>query len=413
MISLQKITCHIVICLIMCSFVQLPLFAVNEERVKASTVSLANDVCALISANDATGKSYAISPISIIGALGMCLNIIKDENKGVFLEKIGLGGLTEIEAHKAIAEALQQLMLPNSFKEGSIDCAQGLAAKENLTFDASFVSLLKEIYNSEVMISNDLMDTVNKWVASKTHNEIKEILSDNTADFVLLNAIYLNLKWADPFEKPETGWSEELFTCTDGSLASVSMMRQEGSYKIYRTDGFSMLEKPYKSPEGRSLSQLIFLPNDKVSLESIEANLSLETIQKCRNAANYEYNVDLKMPKIKAECSLSLLDILKNIGLPLDFLDNSKVVGGEIYIDDILHKTVVSNDEEGTVAAAVTAIIVKMTCCPDLTPPTEFYVNRNYAYAIMDGDTLIFRGRISDPSPLIVDIKEKDSLPKK
>ncbi|MEI8365323.1 MAG: serpin family protein [Parachlamydiaceae bacterium] len=283
-----------------------------------------------------------------------------------------------------------------------------MAAKGNIVFDKAFIDLLKDIYDSELIVSNDLLTDVNQWVASKTHHEITEILSDNEADFVLLNAVYLNLKWANQFEKPDSGWPVRSFTCADGTMAPVSMMTQTGDFSIYRGAAFDMLEKPYKAPDGRQLSQVIFLPHRFLSLEAVEAGLTQEVIQHCRKEAYFERDVDLSMPKIKAECTLSLLDILKEMGLPLEWhsLDATKARKGNtdaLCITDVLHKTVVSNDEEGTVAAAVTAITLNCLCTSVGRLPSTFNIDRGYAYMIMDGDTMMFRGRISDATPLIVD----------
>ena len=304
--------------------------------------------------------------------------------------------MTEMEAHVAIAETLKNMALPESFKDGSIDIAQGLAAKKHIVFDEQLVAILSEIYSSELIVSDDLQTQVNLWVASKTHNEIKEILPDNNSDFVFLNAVYLNLKWSQTFEKSEWGSRLGQFSCTNGVAAEVSMMTQVENYRVYRGDIFDMLEKPYRTSTGRQLSQLIFLPHHPSLLDAMEANLMPEMIKKCRKDAQWEYGVHLTMPKIRAECSLSLLDILKGMGLPLDSIDHNQ-------ISDILHKTVISNDEEGTVAAAVTAIVNESCCLAEPIKIPVFCIDHSYAYLIMDKETMLFRGRISDATPLIVD----------
>jgi serpin B len=218
---------------------------------------------------------------------------------------------------------------------------------------------------------------------------------------VLMNAIYLAFQWEEKFTKPATGWTKEEFTCMDGTKALVSMMKQEEEFPIYENENFEMLEKSYLSPEGRKLSQLIFLPKEGKSLSEIENSLTEEVLKECRTKARTVSDVHLTMPKIKAELDIDLLKILKGMGLPLEMIDQSKIQGGdELFIDKVIHKTFVLNDEKGSEAAAVTAACFQGKC---MKYPREFNINRAYAYFIMDDKTVIFRGRVADKAPLVVD----------
>jgi serpin B len=372
--------------------------AVSSEHQKQARVAItnfANDLCARIS-NEQGSKSYSVSPVSIIAALGMCLHAIRPDKKALFLEKIGLKGLSEQEAHGAIAMTLREMAIPQGFKNGTINIAQGMAYKDKNVVADSFVKLVKEIYGADVIVSENIMGEVNKWVSDKTNKKIPTLLSDNDADLVLLNAIYLNLQWQDKFEK-RGSWPVEPFTAMDGSQAPVSMMKQKGDYLIYRGTKFSMLEKPYLSPDGRKLSQVIFLPSDPADLPELESGLTAEFVQKCRKEARMEHDVNLSMPKTKAESEFHMLDLLKNLGLPLDSLDPNIVRG--LGFTDVIHKTFVSTNEEGTEAAAATGMVAK--CC--ISEPRFFNIKHAYIYLIMDGDTVIFRGKVSDKKPLVVD----------
>lgn len=369
-----------------------------QQTVRYAITTFANDLCLRISNKEPIGKSFCISPVSIIAALGMCLHIIEPEKKEQFLEKIGLKGLSETEAHTAISTTLQAMMLPENFEKGAINIAQGLARKPGTAVADSLLQLVQNTYKADIITSDDLMTEVNKWVNAKTREKIPTILKDNNASLVLLNAIYLGLQWQKKFEKPDHGWRIEEFTCVDGTKAPVSMMAQNGAFLIYRGDTFSMLEKPYLAPTGRKLSQLIFLPNDPVDLMNLEKTLTAEAIQKYRQEGVLEYDVALSMPKTKAESDFELLVLLKEMGLPLESIDKNIV---EDNITSIIHKTFISNDEEGTKAAAVTAIVIDK--CLDM--PELFHVNHAYTYLIMDEDTVLFRGRVGDKEPLVVDSK--------
>ncbi len=374
----------------------------NYRKVEPAIANFANDLCARIAAQE-RDKSFSISPVSILVALGMCLHVIKPERKEAFLATIGLGGLTEMQAHEAIGAAIQGITFPDHFNRGTIELAQGLARKEGIVVADSLTRIAQQTYRADSIISNNLMEQVNKWVSAKTHGKIPTLLSDNKSDLVLLNAVYLAFQWVDKFEKPDYGWGVENFTFADATMARVSMMKQTGNYSIFRGDRFDMLEKPYHSPDGRNLSQLIFLPHDPQDLEQVETNLTDAQIRASRAAARMEYDVNLSMPKIKMESAFHLIDLLKEMGLPLDELDREVIPDPTVFIGDVIHKTFVSTDEDGSVAAAATAVMLCRCAAPDMRIPPQFHIRHNYAYFIMDGDTVLFRGRVADRNPLIVD----------
>jgi len=374
----------------------------HTQKFAQATLDFAHELCAKLAHTQPADKSFAISPVSLLAALGMCLNIIQKEKQALFIEKIGLGNLSVDEANTAIATALKSLLLPQSFKDGSIEIAQTMVAKTDVKFDSQFLSLLQQVYDSELIVNDDIKTVVNAWVKEKTHGKISDVISeDNDIVFALVNAVYLNLTWQKKFKKPEQGWPVEQFVTADNKTAPVSMMSQKGNYPHFESETFSMLEVPYKAPDGRELSQVIFLPKPNCSLAQLEASMDAEMIRQCRAAAEKVYGLRWDMPKVNAESSFELTKILKSMDIPLDYLDNTKC-SKEIYVDKVIHKTVVSNSEEGTKAAAVTAIII----CEVAMAPIEikeFIVDRAYAYLIMDKDTVLFRGRVSDASSLIVD----------
>lgn len=375
----------------------------HSQKFTQATITFAHELCAKLAASQPAGKSFAISPVSLLAALGMCLNIIQKEKQALFIEKIGLGQLSVDEANVVIGTALKRLVLPKSFKDGSIEIAQTLAARTGVEFDAQFLNLLKEVYGSELLVSDDLKTLVNKWVDQKTHGKIKQVLSGDSSGivFALVNAVYLNLSWKKKFVKPEQGWQVQQFLCADNKTAPVSMMSQKGNYLFCESETFSMMEVPYKAPDGRQLSQLIFLPKPHCSLEKLEASMNADMLRQCRRAAEKVYGIYWEMPKVNTESSFELVEVLKSMDIPLAYIDSTKC-SNDVDIKNVIHKTVVSNSEEGTQAAAVTVICAPESAMPTADPKT-FIVDRAYAYLIMDKDTVLFRGRVSDASSLTVD----------
>lgn len=375
--------------------VSVPYIAPIKPEMEIALANFANDLCSII-VNENPTKSVSVSPVSIVAALGMFLHAIEEGVKPLFLEKIGLKGISEAEAHELIANSLKRMAFPDDFKKGALEIAQGIAHKNHISPAVSLMQLAQNTYGAELIRSDNLQEEVNKWVAKKTHDKIPTILNDNLSNIVLLNAIYLAFQWKDKFKTPKEGWKVDQFTCLDGNSAPVSMMTQTEKFDFYKAQDFKMLEKPYISPEGRKLTQLIFLPNDPAKLNDLEQQLSFEKIIDCRaHARNQE--IRLSMPKIKAESELVLTTVLKALGLPIDCVDKIKLgSAGDI---EVIHKTFVLNDEKGSEAAAVTAVYAKE--CASI--PKEFNINHAYAYFIMDGNTVLFRGRVVDKTPLVVD----------
>lgn len=385
--------------------------APHKEKVKNAIFNLASDLCNRLAVKQ-KNASFAISPISIIAVLGMGLHIIPEEKKAQYLNQLGLAGLSEGEAHAAIADALHSAALPKDFKQGTIEVSQAVARKENVQIADHFNTLVHQTYGADSIYSNEIMKEANAWASEKTHGKIPVILPDNTPEFVLLNAVYLNLNWQNVFTKPTDGWTVENFTFADGTQAPVSKMCQSGRFKytskeagcdLFNGIGFSMLEIPYFTPQGRMISQVVFLPDDPKDLPELEKKLTNDYIPLCRSIAQFQNDVILKMPKTKMENSLELKEHLTEMGLPLDAIDRRVV--DTAFIPSIVHKTFVASNEEGTEAAAVTAELC-MRGPPGDEPepePVIFDMKHSYAYLIMDGDTLLFRGRVSDKGPLVVD----------
>lgn len=70
-----------------------------------------------------------------------------------------------------------------------------------------------------------------------------------------------------------------------------------------------------------------------------------------------------------------------------------------LTVSDILHKAVVKNDEEGTEAAAVTAIMMRNESTREPLPKATLKLNRPFLFMIMDlaTRTTILIGRVGNP----------------
>jgi serpin B len=240
---------------------------------------------------------------------------------------------------------------------------------------------------------------INNWVSTQTEDRIKDLIPKGSINemtrLVLTNAVYFNAAWQSPFRKEST--SPGPFHRLDGSDATVPLMRQSASYRYTKGDGFQAVELPY---DGRELSMLVMLP-ESGKFKQFEGSLDSVMLQRVVSGLK-SMQVDLTMPKFQFEQSMGLKKTLTDMGMRTAFTDAADFSGmdgkKDLRIQDVLHKAFVSVDEEGTEAAAATAVIVGTTSMP--VEVAEMRMDRPFIFLIRDNATgaVIFMGRVVDPS---------------
>jgi serpin B len=235
-------------------------------------------------------------------------------------------------------------------------------------------------------------------VSEHTENKIENLLPPGAVDsltrLVLTNAIYFHASWLFPFSVTE----ENTFTLLDNSKVTAQMMSEVEELRYAEGEGYRAVELPY---ENRDTSMLIILPtlND---FDEFEMTLNAERVSEI--VENLEYgNVDLKMPKFEFESSLGLGQMLQEMGMSAAFdpfradfsgIDDNR----DLYITNVLHKAFISVDENGTEAAAATAVIIGTISIPP--PPIEISIDHPFIFMIRNNSTgaILFLGRVLDPT---------------
>jgi serpin B len=208
----------------------------------------------------------------------------------------------------------------------------------------------------------------------------------------LANAVYFNAAWASKFD--QSGTSDHAFHRIDQSTVTVPMMRQLGTFNHTRVGEADAIELLY---DGQEVSMVIIVPHDLPALEA-----ALDVAYLARVDANLApTQVDLRMPKFEVESAVSLTRTLQNMGMRSAFApdaDFSAMSDTPLAITDVLHKAMIKLDENGTEAAAATAVVAGATFAPPV--PLELTIDRPFIYLIRDIETktVIFAGRIVDPS---------------
>jgi len=245
--------------------------------------------------------------------------------------------------------------------------------------------------------------TINNWVEDQTNDKIKDLIPagaiDSLTRMVLTNAIYFKADWQLPFKKEAT--YDQNFTLSDNSKASVKMMHQTDYFNYAEDSNVQILEMPYK---GNDLSMLVLLPK---SNNIQDAEESLSKLDELKNNLNENpVKVELSLPKFKFETEYMMADTLKKMGMPTAFdpkvADFSGMDGTKnLYISAVIHKAFVAVDENGTEAAAATAVIMSKTTGITISdPPKIFNADHPFIFVIQDKNSgeILFMGKVENPS---------------
>jgi serpin B len=248
--------------------------------------------------------------------------------------------------------------------------------------------------------------TINRWVEDQTRNRIKDLIPDGAIDslttLVITNAVYFKGTWEKQFDT--SGTAEEDFHVTTSQTVRVQMMKRtdkDAKYWYTETDTLQVLGMPYAHQDGNELSMLVLLPKDK-NLEAVEHSLDARNLAELNQALVYT-QVYVYFPRFRMETTYSLSDTLSGMGMPSAFggadfsgMDGTK----ELFIDAVFHKAFVDVNEEGTEAAAATAVVMTRSLSVPIDPIPVFRADHPFIFLIQDNDTgnILFMGRMVSPA---------------
>jgi len=342
------------------------------------------------------------SPYSISAALAMTYAGARGETEQQMAEALHFT-LPQERLHPAF-NALDLALASEGNENFRLDIANALWGQIGQYFRSDFLDLLATNYGAGMWLVNFIEDAerarikINDWVSEHTENKIENLLPPGAVNsltrLVLTNAIYFHASWLFPFSVTE----ENTFTLLDNSKVTAQMMYEVEELRYAEGEGYQAVELPYKNGDA---SMLIILPTlDKFN--EFEMTLNAERVSEI--VENLEYgNVDLKMPKFEFEKSLGLGQILPEMGVSVAFDPSRADFSGiddnrDLYITNVLHKAFISVNENGTEAAAATAVIVGTTGMP--SPPVEISIDHPFIFMIRNNSTgaILFLGRVLDPT---------------
>lgn len=383
----------------------------------SSNNEFAAKMYAELAKSDKKGGNLFFSPFSIVSALGMADVGAKgttDQQMRTALQvtlpgddfHAALNGIDQsIESHAA---SLQNLQINN---------VNSIWAQNGSEFKLRFGYLDRLTINYDAGVN--LLDfsgspepsriIINDWVSEQTKDRIKDLLPQgsitNMTRVVLTNAIYFLADWKIKFDASKT--ADTTFTRKDGIKVKVPMMMlhelsgsPEKALKLLygRVDSTRILELPYC---GDRLVMDFLLP-DAGAFDYFENKLSKQSVDALINSLDSVSLPPVRIPRFEfTSGSVSLKSACIALGMEAPFsssaADFSAMSDTYLYISDIMHKAFIKVDENGTEAAAATAVVMSPT---SMTAPKVFVADRPFVYLIRDTqtNTILFMGRVLDPS---------------
>ena len=339
------------------------------------------------------GENCILSPYSVLTAMAMVANGADGETLSQLEAAFGLSvGDLNAFLYACKENAGDELVSANSIWMRDVE--QFAVREDFLQANADYFGA--EIYKAA--FDAQTVADINAWVSAHTAERIQQILERLGGDssMVLLNALTFDAKWAAPYKT--TNVHEGTFTAADGTEQTVEMMHK--AEQFYLEDGLATgFVKDYA---GGRYCYAALLPNENVSMEEYLASLTgASLLNTVKNAE--ECRVSTAMPKYKLETSVELNQALAAMGISDAFsrvkADFSRISDTPQYIDEVLHKTYMKVDEDGTEAAAVTAAITRYAA-PMQSYDHTVILDRPYVMAIVDRETeaVVFLGVVNSIS---------------
>jgi serpin B len=291
-----------------------------------------------------------------------------------------------------------------------------LFGAEGARFEAPFLAVTRDTFRAPLepvaFAANPeaAREHINRWVAQETQNRIRDLLPPTSiaadTQLVLTNAVYLLAKWLAPFTHEAT--YDQPFHGPGGATANVPTMHQVGPLRLADLADVQVLEMPY---QGSELAMTFVLPRAPDGLPAVEARLDDATLASWLGAGEVT-PVAVSLPKftIDPPDSLPLAEVLAAMGMPSAFDRNAADFTGmanpadperRLFISKVFHKAFVKVDEQGTEAAAATAVVmVPSGAAPSPGPrPRQFAADHPFLFFLRDlrSGVILFAGRVERP----------------
>ena len=343
----------------------------------------------LFSESAEAGTNSMVSPVSVMMALDMAAAGANGETQSQITE-LFCAGAEQPQIEHFCRDLLERY---ESSQDVELHLANSIwirdTAAERIKED--YLVRTDYIFDAEAVVApfdETTVDAVNGWCDEKTDGMIERLLDEipPNIDMILFNAAVLDAPWAKPYEDYQV--TDETFTNAGGVAEAANMLN--GTERIYfETEDAAGFMKYY---EGYKYAFLAILPDERMTADEYVQSLTGEKYMEFWDSRTGGYEVDTKMPEFTYEYELLLNDVLADMGMTQAFDDHAADFSGitddnNLYIERVLHKSFIEVGQNGTRAAAVTAVAMDTRGVAEPSERKEVCLDRPFVYAIVEADT--------------------------
>ncbi len=330
-------------------------------------------------------ENTMVSPYSVMQALTMTANGAAGDTR-MEMEQV-LGGNIPLETLDQYLYAWRTEQ-PHT-KQCKLETANAIWMNQN-SFDVKpdFLKINREWFDADSFkapFDQSTVGDINNWVKKHTDGMIEKVLDSLSpqARMVLVNAVCFDAKWKEKYEKDDI--KEREFLNADGTTTSVDMMfSNENAY--LEMDGAEGFLRYYDGPYAFAG----ILPPEDMTVDQYLAKLDGKTLYKALIGVQ-ETEVRAGIPPFKFDTDAELVGILSEMGMPTAMTPAADFSGiaddPDLHIGEVIHKTHVDVDAEGTKAAAVTAVTLRDNAIFVEEMPKIVILNRPFIFMIVDMNT--------------------------
>jgi serpin B len=342
--------------------------ASDQERLVAANAGFAFALLEQIAASDPAANIF-ISPFSISCALQMTAAGARGRTAAEMQSVLKTEGWAPDSLPAAFADLDRRLA---AHQDVTLDLANGLWLQTGLHLQPAFADINHRYFQAGLNEVNfgdpQSAAAINDWASRQTRGKINQVVQfpfPPQTRLILANAIYFKGQWAEPFKQNLT--QPRSFQLASGKQKQTPMMVQSGNFQYQQGEDFQAVKLPYN---GRVEMEL-YLPATTSDPLKLLPLLSART-KVASGFARREGTVIL--PKFKLDYRVLLNGPLQALGMKSAFgsgADFSGIAKGKLYISQVLQKSFVDVNEEGTEAAAVTTVTVRASLARR-SPPDRF-----------------------------------------
>lgn len=372
-----------------------PVSARQQQALAAEDDAFAHALWGKLATDDG---NVVVSPASIATALQMAYAGARGETAIQMARTLRLApGASPTDVAAAAAKLLTSLAPLAHDKHSLLTLADEVWLQHDFPVVPDFRAAMSSGFGSAFHLadfaqhSEDARKAINAAIAEQTRDRIRDLFPSgydlSAARLVLTNSVYLKAAWATPFEKSMT--APAAFTRGDGRVVQPATMSTTDLLDYAATSSYQAVRLPYA---GGRLAMTLLLPTQGHALAWPATSPDFQS-----------HTVDLTVPKFRFTTAADLKQLLADLGMPIAFTDRADFSGiarTGLHIGDVRHKAFIAVDENGTEAAAATAVTIDVSGARAPVSLVHLHFDRPFLFRIDDTATglPLFLGKVADPT---------------